>query len=334
MAWTIPTYAGTYMGGSPSNARTAMFELMRGVNERQGALGLTKTEFFKSDGSESADLSISDLINIRTTGVDSYSFLNLKRIRDAIIDLVNGGYFTETSGQSAILTKASLETAISGDLDPDPIRPQEARFWQVMQDALDRLIYAYGTFQFLPSTDTKNGTQSNTESTLAAAWTGRADNTLTASLFKNKCFLWYTTTSGANNKAYVVDSSDLIYKFDEFIPAGYLSGNPAVQVYGVIAESWAQLNSITLLGSGNTFNSPSATVDFVVDGVSQTKAFNDTTSYYTQISSPSITADFTITIDAEAAPGTWVAATAGLYGWSVYLIHTYIDLATVLTDQS
>jgi hypothetical protein len=93
MAWTVPTYAGTYMGGTPSNARTAMFELCRAVNERQAALALTKTEFFKADGTEAADITLADILNIRAAGVESNAEKNLKRVRGAIIAMLAGASF-------------------------------------------------------------------------------------------------------------------------------------------------------------------------------------------------------------------------------------------------
>jgi len=58
------------MGGSPSAARTAMFELCRAVNEREGAAAQTKTEFYKADGSEAADLTSADLALIPCAGAD------------------------------------------------------------------------------------------------------------------------------------------------------------------------------------------------------------------------------------------------------------------------
>lgn len=142
MPWTVPTYAGTYMGGAPSNARIALFELMRGVNERQGAMAITKTKFYKTDGTQASDLSMSDIQGIRATGVESNVEKNLKRVRDAIISMLDAGYFTEASGSAVAWTKSSMEIEIGADLDAGPIRPQEARFWQAMQDALDRMIYS------------------------------------------------------------------------------------------------------------------------------------------------------------------------------------------------
>ncbi len=129
------------MGGSPSAARVALFELCRAVNERQGAVGITKTQFYKASGSLASDVASADFAGIKASGTNSLAFRNMKRIRDAVVAMANSGKFTTTSGGTTVATKADLEIAIGADLDADPIRPQEARFWQAMQDALDLLIY-------------------------------------------------------------------------------------------------------------------------------------------------------------------------------------------------
>lgn len=139
MSWSVPTYSGTYMGGSPNNVRTAMFELCRGVNERQAALSITKTQFRKATGTLATDITMSDLLGMFATGSNAKE--NLTRIRDAIISMANSGKFTTTSGGTTVWTKAAMESALGTDLDADPLRLQEARYWQAMQDALDLLIY-------------------------------------------------------------------------------------------------------------------------------------------------------------------------------------------------
>lgn len=142
MAWSIPTYAAHYMGGEPSAARVALFELCRAVNERQGAVGITKTQFYKANGTQGSDVASADFAKIKASGTNSLALRNMKRIRDAVVAMADSGKFTQASGRSSIMTKAALETIIGADVDADPIRPQEARFWQAMQDALDALIYA------------------------------------------------------------------------------------------------------------------------------------------------------------------------------------------------
>lgn len=140
--WTVPTFSGTAMGGSPSAARVAMFELCRAVNERQTALDITKSQFYKADGTLGSDLTVDDFIDMHSSGPDTYAKRNLKTIRDAIISMVDNGYFSVSSGSPTELTKTALESAIGTDIDANPIRPQEARYWQAMKDALDILIHA------------------------------------------------------------------------------------------------------------------------------------------------------------------------------------------------
>lgn len=172
MPWSIPTYAGTYMGGSPSAARVALFELCRAVNERQDAVGITKTQFYKADGTLASDVASADFAGIQASGPGCNAFLNLKKIRDAVVAMANSGKFTTTSGGTTVLTKALLETAIGDDIDADPIRPQEARFWQAMQDALDALIY--GKAVVTPATSWTGASQlraaSGSPATMQAAW--------------------------------------------------------------------------------------------------------------------------------------------------------------------
>jgi hypothetical protein len=128
------------MGGNPSKARTAMFELCRAVNERQVAMGGVPATFRKGDGTSGVISASEDLAGVKAGGGSSDALHNLKLIRDIILGWVEDEIFLETSGGTP-WTKANLETAIGTDLDADPIRPQEARYWQAMQDALDLLIY-------------------------------------------------------------------------------------------------------------------------------------------------------------------------------------------------
>lgn len=328
MAWTVPTYAGTYMGGLPSNARSAMFELCRAVNERQAALAITKTTFYKANGTLAVDLTMADLLNIRTTGTASYGFQNLKKVRDAIISMVNAGYFTETSGLSDIWTKANLETAIGTDLDADPIRPQEARYWQAMQDALDLLIYGYGQFPFAPDSQTVGRTTSGSESDRPTAWANRAD-TSGGSASVSKSVFWGLSGTAGNYEAEIVDTAELNYRFDSFKAGGT---GPEGTALGVLAESWIGVISATVNPSG--WVDGSLSVGLTVDGDAKATTISDTTLYSVAGVSPSITEDFSILLDADAAPGTSPFNSLGRWGWGVYYIDLYIDLASVLADQA
>lgn len=142
------------MGGSPSNARIALFELMRGVNERQAAIGITKTQFYKTDGTQAADLSMADILNIRASGVESNVEKNLKLVQSAIKALIATGYFVTASGGDTAYTESAIEAAIGTNLDTTPLRMQEARFWQAQKDALDLLIYCRRGYGFTYSSAT------------------------------------------------------------------------------------------------------------------------------------------------------------------------------------
>lgn len=311
MAWTIETYAGTYMGGQPSNARTAMFELCRAVNERQGAIGITKTLFRKANGSTVADLTTDDLAQIKCVGASSNAFLNLKSIRDAIISMVDAGYFLETSGGTP-WTKANLEADIGTDLDADPIRPQEARYWQAMQDALDRLIYAS---REVPSGFAYNNQnyQGRSFTTAQDAWD---DRRYTTGPIASPSAFWRITTPASNFSAEVRTGSD----YDLVVPA--YQGTAVGGAYQI-----------------STINDASIDVDYSIGSYSETLAagaplvsgawkeflgvdlaLNDTT-----------TATLSIT---TSEPSTTPLAGDDIVSATLLQARVYFDIASVLTDQA
>lgn len=163
MAWTITTYSGYQMtSGTPNGWRVAMFEICRAVNERQGALNITKTQFQLPDGSFSADVASDDFIGLFVSPLGGPWKANLERARDAIIEMLNGEYFLTTDGGSTTLTKAAVETAISADLDADQARPNEAAYLQALQDALDLMLYCRRTFGLSASSPTVDNRVSDT----------------------------------------------------------------------------------------------------------------------------------------------------------------------------
>lgn len=170
MGWAIDTYNGLKTNGPDSNWRLGMFELCRAVNERQGALGTTKTVFFRGDGSESSDLSYADFLGLVTTTVDfgNEVFANLQRIQAAIVAMLP--LFTVDQGRSDAYTLGTLEAAIGTSLSDDPIRANEARFWQAQRDALDLLIHAWRTVPFGWLNARHDIRQGGAEGTQQAAW--------------------------------------------------------------------------------------------------------------------------------------------------------------------
>lgn len=178
--WTTPSYYGTYMGGNPSNSRISMFELTRAVNERQAAVGITKTQFRKADGTLASDLALSDLYQIYGRGPNGLE--NLTRIRDAIIAMSTSGKFTTTSGGITPVTKSYIETTLGEDIDADPLRVTESRYWQAMQDSLDLLIY--GKITSVPAiswTGASNKKEATSMTSPNAAWLATIADTPTSS---------------------------------------------------------------------------------------------------------------------------------------------------------
>lgn len=186
MAWSIPIYNGLYALGNPSRLRTGLFELCRAVNERETALGWVDdgvgfggnygqlTRFYKADGTTGVNLTMDDLEKLPCSGVGSYAYVNMC--------LINGFCANRchlfTAGESTTpYTKASLEAAIGTTLD-NPLRYNEARWWQSVQDALDLLRYPWG-FMLNDSSTSPDLGYSNNYSTIAAAWAARYDNTYT-----------------------------------------------------------------------------------------------------------------------------------------------------------
>lgn len=144
MAWAIDTYTGLKAFGASGPLRVGMFEICRAINERQDCLALTKSTFYKADGSLAADIDVTDLLGMRTAGVNNYFGLNCDRIMTAIKVLIP--YFTAASGISSVWTLATLEAAVGlGEFLDRPEKIQQALFFQQCQGALDLLIHARRT---------------------------------------------------------------------------------------------------------------------------------------------------------------------------------------------
>ena len=136
MAWSHETYDGLYALGPDGVLKTALFELFRAVNERQEALSLTKTQWYKGSGGQAADLSLSDLTGLF---LGNEHRINLQRLYSAIRTLTP--FFNVTSDALTMWTVESLETAIGASLTPPIIgqRVMDKSLLEVAQAALDRL---------------------------------------------------------------------------------------------------------------------------------------------------------------------------------------------------
>lgn len=139
MAWTYPTYTNTYAIGTSGSIKYGMFELGRAINERQGYLGITKTQWYKADGTQAADIAITDLVGMQIAS--TYYKNNIDRIYTAIRAMASSFKVSGTS--LTAYTTGTLETAIGATLTPtlSNVNIFQAALFQVAQDALDLLLY-------------------------------------------------------------------------------------------------------------------------------------------------------------------------------------------------
>lgn len=324
MPWSIPTYADTYMGGSPSAARVALFELCRAVNERQGAVGITKTQFYKASGALASDVASADFAGIRASGTNSLAFRNLRKVRDAVVAMANSGKFTQSSGRSSLMTKTALETIIGDDVDADPIRPQEARFWQAMQDALDALIYA--KVETLYATGDSTQTLSEFiahETTRALTW----DEMLTygditdAAPYSTAGVGFFSSYSGPNyntRRFSRVDDLKFVNTYQGVLQA--LDYRTGITVYSGLTES-----AIFTLGSASVDvldYAGSSSAELIMPAASLDLSLNSTDYISEDIEIPASNPFGSGGIDARSVS----------VGWPVYA-QFYIDIDSLLSDQ-
>ncbi len=144
MAWSIPDYSGLKANGPSSNWALGMFELCRAVNEREGGSGLIKTPWYRADGSQAADLTLSDFLGLKTSGVSKVE-TNLKRIQTAIKGLCGdhplGTTFVTAFNGDTAMTVSALEGLIGSSFLSEPHNALDSAYWQQLQDALDHLLY-------------------------------------------------------------------------------------------------------------------------------------------------------------------------------------------------
>lgn len=312
MTWTVPIYAGTQATGDPSNWRIAMFELCRAVNERQALRFQTKTQWRMASGSTTANISMAQLDGLNMPQVEE----NLIAIQDAIVSMVDDGikYFTEESGVADYWTSSALETAIGTDLSSAPTRPNEARFWQAQQDALDLIIH--GTYNATGST--YSGTA------YAGAGTDLQD------AWDNK----YTTSGAytANGQVY--------WSAPTALGSGILESNTVVLANAVSHASI--ITGGTLTGNDyilNTLNEGDIDMDVSVGSASHTVEVGDNESnIYIPASSNDLNTSYTQTLTIDNTPSTVpFSAPIGAGKRALTTLtgaRLYIDLTDHLTDQA
>lgn len=118
-----------------------MYELCRAISERHLLIGLGTLTFYKADGTTTAAPTMADLLYMPCSGSNCLAYQNMNAISTSIANMCT--YFTTTLGGSTPYSLTSLQTAV-GAFD-FPTKPNDAAWWQTRQDALDLLLYTYGT---------------------------------------------------------------------------------------------------------------------------------------------------------------------------------------------
>lgn len=152
MGWSIPTYAGVRATGKPSNYRVAMFELIRAINERKIASQGEVGEIWKrADGSLVSEPTMEDLEDLPATDRFSPGWYNISRIHSIIYGMIGGYWAGGEIGSTYVRnnyfkpdlvtpwTLELIEEDIGMSVSDPATKINEARWWQAMQDALDRL---------------------------------------------------------------------------------------------------------------------------------------------------------------------------------------------------
>lgn len=334
MSWPVATYSGTAMGGIPSTARTALHALCQGINERQAAINITKTQFYKADGTEAADLATGDLENLRAAGPSSPARANLERVRLAIVSMLTAGYFMNASGGGATaLTVGAVETAIGSSISDEPERINEARYWQALQDALDLMIYARrivaptatGTVYYLGGQSLGAG---SSRTDVDEAWSEAVADSEHSSTVLGKLVGWRVNVSVFPYVALVT----LGLRIEGMQYTGSFAGTLTAVDLGVVIAQSAEYTGGSFLVSAGSASSvdyedltgsnlyPCDPTDFLLSGTA-------TIEFRTDSSPPG---SIPFTYDDPAVVEYWTRAlTAAPYG-----CYYYFDIAGELTDQA
>lgn len=320
MAWTISTYAGTRATGSPSNYRTAMFELCRAVKERSAAISgttVSTVNFLKADGTITNAPSMADLYLMRCTGANSYAETNLVAVRNFITNTLTAGRWMTSDGGPTAYTVASMESAIGASLDV-PTKVNEARAWQAYQDALDRMVYAYTELEHRQIARTVAGYRSNAGyGSLQLSWDNRTDVSITVAAPKPK---WEATSSWQST---VIDTvTDGVFNFG--------AGTTGATLLGVLTSAEYTYDA--------TFSNASiSTIDFDVDGdtITVTADVSGGTATATPTMGAALELDISIsTAEPSTVPFAFSAPDTGLIELDITGLNIYHKLTTILTDQA
>lgn len=292
-----------------------MHAICLAVNERQGALGISKSSFFRADSTTGTDLPLEDIQGILTTS-GSPRF-NLDIARDAVISMLNNGYFTETSGISDVWTVANIETEMGlGAFTANMDRIQELLYWQRLKEALDLMIYARK-----PTAPTGGSRDSYTanSSTPQLAW----DNLLAASpgVFP---------VAGAGVSVVQTGTSTPTYPLAMFRTCTGISID--------LSSLAGTITGLEFQMSHNYTNSPVGTLDYTIGTTASSTISAAATVYLTgSTSEVTIGSTDTIDMDFDTLPTTTPFDSvlgASLISASLTYAIPYYDITSELTDQA
>lgn len=333
MGWSIPTYDGIEAHGRPSNLRLAMFELIRGIGERNIALGGTNSftwwvaaypdlkqnptfdelEFLKCTGNKTGG----------TTANANKAYRNMVLIKERILQMITTGRFVTASGGSTKYTQASMEAAIGTTLD-DPESVTEARWWQAMQDALDLMIHAWSELvpdNFVSAT----GSRSNSNSVLQAAWDDRASISTPTGLIglSNPKGAWGMSAAGGGLFVAVIHdgSSSIDFMLSIFASETILEGDVVFAEY-----KYTSLFDYTTVTDFE--------VDLDGDIIQSFSAESSTSSATVSIGSRINKSLSIVTSEPSTVPFTNTGFQSGLVGISITGLNVQHDISTILTDQA
>lgn len=331
MAWTVPTYQNAAAIGEPSNVRTCMFELIRGIRERRTVKGGVHASFYRADGTLSnAAMTMAHLYKIPVSLVNE----NLELIQDAIVDLLEirasnisdeWGFF-EDDTFAAPWTLANLETAIGASLHDNPTRTLEARFWQAQQDALDRLVFIKLVVPDLLNSTGFEAKSGSSGTSLQGAWDDMIADA--PSFTAESLTMGATKSSSSGGSAGTVDNGG--YNLDTTGMAGTL-------VRAAYPLRWTATNFNYFSGDfachiGNTaitfpgsVSLPLAEVDAYLSDI----AYGTATIIAASFDSVPATVPFSI-----PTPGSGTTSSSVVLFVAGVIVALYIDLTTYLTDQA
>jgi len=323
MAWPTPALDDLILtDGTPHcGGKVWLHALCLALNEREGCLGMTKTEFLKADLSEASDLAISDFTGMWIGGPDDGALTNLGRCMTGLkamltvtaVNTINTySQFVNASGSGgSSYTLSALQTAVGLGAFPDaPDSWTDLNFWKQLQEAFDLLIYCR---KQLPIARGNVNQRTGSGVNLAATWADAYADT--PSTVGGGSFL-------SNHLGFV--SSDVFATFREgpttvgvdstalagTLTDSYLYCQMACDAYGGTFPAGWTIGGIHIT---STTNADVATTDITLGS-------NDSIAFDCDSSAPS----------SEPLPNPGFYSAGGTVLWATL----YFDIAAELTDQA